>query len=106
MPMNEWIAYTGDPDLQDGRILSVNWRRDTFEVEVEGGSHAQVITLVFHHVTDVGTEQPVGMQIAGISEVRSPEGARGFIFLNWDDGDGRALEVWGTAFSVKRRPVA
>ncbi|HEX9708663.1 MAG TPA: hypothetical protein VGB42_01600 [Candidatus Thermoplasmatota archaeon] len=102
--MNEWVAYTGDPDLQDGRVLSVNWRRESLEVEVEGGSGAQVLTLTFHQVAEVGTERPVGMQIAGLSEVRSPEGSRGFIFLNWDDGDGRALEVWASSFSVKRRP--
>jgi hypothetical protein len=103
MPMNEWVAYTGDPDLQDGHILSVNWRTETFEVEVEGGSRTQVLTFVFHHVTDVGTDHPVGMRLAGLSEVRSAEGERGFIFLNWDDGDDRALEVWASAFSVRRR---
>lgn len=103
--MNEWISYTGDPDLQDGRILSVNWRLESFEVDVEGGSKTQILTVVFHNVSEVGTEHPVGMQIAGLSEVRSPSGARGFIFLNWDDGDERALEVWAPTFSIKRRPV-
>ncbi len=102
--MNEWISYTGDPDLQDGRVLSINWRMESLEVEVEGGSGMQILTITFHHVSEVGTDHPVGMQIAGLSEVRNPDGARGFVFLNWDDGDDRALEVWAPSFDIKRRP--
>lgn len=103
--MNEWVSYTGDPDIQDGRILSINWRLETFEVEVEGGSKTQLLTIVFHHVVEVGAEHPIGMQVAGLSEVRSNEGSRGFIFLNWDDGDDRALEVWAGAFTIRKRPL-
>jgi hypothetical protein len=102
--MNEWISYTGEPDLQDGRIISVNWRLETLEVEVEGGSGTQILTLVFHHVSEVGTDHPIGMVIAGLSEVRSPDGLRGFVFLNWDDGDARALEVWAQSISIRRTP--
>jgi hypothetical protein len=92
-----FIGYIGEADFHDGTILDVRQTTNSVHVHIRGGG-GKIFVVEFKGVHSVQQNNPVGMMLYALSEVRGEYPLRKFMFANWeDDGDAKleieALEV-------------
>jgi hypothetical protein len=96
----EFVAYVGIPDLHDGIVLRVAVEGKTAEVVVDGFSGRQH-TVRFEGVETVRMNQPEGMLLYSISEMRAAPPLREFVFTNNDENHPGSLSILATGFSIR-----
>ncbi len=103
IPENEFVAYVGDPDIHDGRVERVEPKGDTVRVIVRGASGRR-LAIDFAGVAEVRSQNPEGMVLYSLSEMRAPAPLRRFDFVNWYDKerDKAYLVVVAKDFKVSR----
>src|SRR5262245_40796819 len=94
LPMvdSSFIGYVGEPDFHDGSILTVERKDSCARVRVQGAS-GKVFIVEFRGVRAVKANQPEGMVLYALSELRGDPPLRRFVFANWDDDGKSYLEV-------------
>ncbi|HEV3417678.1 MAG TPA: hypothetical protein VG056_12715 [Pirellulales bacterium] len=99
MTDSSFVAYVGDADFHDGRVIDVQQIGTTVRVRVTGFSH-RVFVAEFSGVRVVRSNRPEGMLLYALSERRCEAPLRRFVFLNWDEEDSAALEIDAEEFTV------
>jgi hypothetical protein len=80
----EFARYVGSPDFHDGLVLRVSVEGNTAEVVVEGYSGREYVVL-FEGVDEVELNEPEGMLLYSLSEMRASPPLRKFVFANNDE---------------------
>jgi hypothetical protein len=99
MASEEFVGYVGHHDFHDGHILSLDHQGDVAHVRVRGAS-GQDYDVLFRRVQVVRAEQPEGMILYALSEMKARPPMRRFVFSNWDEEGKSFLEVEAESFSV------
>ena len=100
MENSDFVGYVGLPDFHDGVILRVSDKGDTAEVVLEGYSGLNHLVL-FEGVQAVEMNQPEGMLLYSLSEMRAAPPLRKFVFTNNDEEHPGYLSILATDFSVR-----
>lgn len=102
MRSEEFIGYVGVPDIHDGTILRVFVDGSTAEVVLEGysrGEHA----ILFEGVAEVEMNEPEGMLLYSLSEMRASSPLRKFVFTNNEEDSQKSLSVLATGFRIQSK---
>lgn len=99
MGKNDSIAYVGQAELHDARIVSVCYTGDQLRVTLKphDGKELQVS---FTGVKGLTANQPVGMTIYALNEMRADAPFRRFVFTNWDEQDPACLDLEARDFTI------
>ncbi len=81
MKTPDFVGYVGLPDFHDGVVLRVSVEGKNAEVVVEGYSGREHVVL-FEGVQAVDMDQPEGMLLYSLSEMRASPPLRKFMFVN------------------------
>src|SRR5262245_34336061 len=101
MGENEFLGYVGDPDIHDGRILSVQQTGDQARVTIEAITGRR-FSLVFRGVESLNAHQAEGMVLYALNETKAAGSLRRFVFSNWDDEDDAYLEMNANEVSLSQ----
>ena len=101
MAEGEFIAYVGDAEIHDGRIMAIREGVGSLSVEVRT-LDGETLIVDFTGVSDVRSNRPVGMLLYSLSELDTSKPGRLFAFTNWDDEDDAFLEVKSLDVCVRR----
>jgi hypothetical protein len=94
-----FLGYIEVPGLHDGAIVEVQESSDSVRVAVRGAS-GKHLAMEFFGVADIVLNQPEGMTLLGLAEVKQEGTNRKFVFLNWDEKDPAKLEIIASDFSL------
>lgn len=94
-----FIGYVGDADFHDGAVVAVEQQHGIARVRVRGAS-GKVFVVDFGGVRAVRANQPEGMVLYALSELRGEPPLRRFAFANWDDDSPAYLEVDAESIAV------
>lgn len=100
MESPEFVGYVGIPDLHDGIVLRVSIEGKAAEVVVEGFSGRHHV-LRFEGVGTVEMNQPEGMLLYSLSEMRNAPPLRKFEFTNNGEDHPGSLSILATDFSIR-----
>jgi hypothetical protein len=75
----DFVAYVGDPDLHDGRVVTVRRNGSAVHVEVRGASRRRY-DVSFSGTQTVTSHHPDGMLLYSVSEMRGTPPLRRFVF--------------------------
>ena len=100
MESTDFVGYVGLPDFHDGVVLRVSVQGKTAEVVVEGYSGREHV-VVFEGVHAVKMNQPEGMLLYSLSEMRAAPPLREFVFTNNEEDHPGYLSILATDFSVR-----
>jgi hypothetical protein len=100
MSDTDFIAYVGIADIHDGSVLHVSAEGSTAEVVIEGYSGCQH-TILFEGVEEVEMNEPEGMLLYSLSEMRAKPPLRRFEFTNNNEDDQKSLTVVALAFRIR-----
>src|SRR4051794_25394093 len=95
-----FVGYVGDADFHDGSVWAVEHQGTTARVWVRGAS-GNVFVVEFGGVRAVRANQPEGMVLYALSELRGEPPLRRFAFANWDDDSPAHLEVDAETVAVR-----
>jgi hypothetical protein len=95
-----FVGYVGDADFHDGTVLAVEQQYGMARVRVRGAS-GKVLVVEFRGVRAVRANQPEGMMLYALSELRGELPLRRFAFANWDDDSPACLEVDAESIAVR-----
>jgi hypothetical protein len=95
-----FIGYVGRSDFHDGVVLRVSVEGKTVEVVVKSYSGYEHIVL-FEGVDEVQMNQPAGMVLYSLSEMRATPPLRKFVFTNWEENHPASLSVAAKEFSIR-----
>jgi hypothetical protein len=95
----EFVAYVGNQDFHDGRIVFVEQLDAAVRVRVRGDSGKEYV-VEFSGVASVRAKSPEGMMLYSLSELRAEPPLRRFSFANWDEASESLLEIDAKDFSV------
>ncbi|MBN1430162.1 MAG: hypothetical protein JXB07_17465 [Anaerolineae bacterium] len=87
-----FIAWIGPQELHGATILRLmqgNNATKVFSQDHEGRPFA----LEFLEVVSVHATRPEGMSVYGLAEMEAKSPLRRFVFVDWDEGSGRKLEI-------------
>lgn len=101
MAERDFIAYVGDAQIHDGRIMAIREGAGSLSVEVRT-LDGETLILDFAGVSDVQSNRPIGMILYSLSELGTSEPGRLFAFINCDDEDDAFLEVRSLEVRVRR----
>ena len=102
----EFVAYVGPEDIHDSTIASVTRQGDSVRVDLRTFD-AQPLSLTFHRVASVTSQQPEGMFVYALTELASPRPPlRRFLFASSDEESASALELLAEDFTVDVSPDA
>jgi hypothetical protein len=90
MKSAEFVGYVGVSDLHDGIVLRVSVEVKTAEVVVDGFSGRQHV-IRFEGLEVVEVNQPEGMLLCSLSEIRTVSPLRKFVFTNNDEDHPSSL---------------
>ena len=96
----EFVAYVGHADFHDGHIRAVCHAGDQVDVVVEGYS-GRKYKVHFSGVRRFMANQPEGMMIYALNEMRATPPFRCFLFTNWDEDDPASLEIEAREFTIE-----
>jgi hypothetical protein len=99
MEENEFVGYVGNPDLHDAHVKSVLRSGSSAEVRLET-QNGRELRICFSDVRSLVAEQPEGMMIYALTELKADPPYRRFVFTNWDEEDTRSLEVLAKDFKI------
>lgn len=100
MNQAEFIGYVGIADIHDGTVVRVSVEGVTAEVVIKGYSGGEH-SLLFDGVDEVEMNEPEGMLLYAISEVRARSPLRRFVFLNSHEDDPKSLCIVALDFQVR-----
>jgi hypothetical protein len=100
MNSQDFIGYVGHPDFHDGVVLRVSVQGQIVEVVVDGFSGRQHVVR-FEGVEAVEMNQPEGMVLYALSEMRASSAVRKFVFSNNDEDHPGYLSILATNFTVR-----
>ena len=100
MSETEFVAYVGIADIHDGTILRVSAEGKTAEVVIEGYSGREH-AILFDGVDQVEMNEPEGMLLYSLSEMRAEPPLRKFVFTNNDEDDQKSLSVVALDFRIR-----
>jgi hypothetical protein len=98
-----FVAYRGDPDFHDGKVVAVHHEGDTARVVVKAES-GRVLEVRFSGVDSLRSHKAEGMTLYSLTEVEAPTPLRRFVFANWDEEDDARLEVVALDFDWRDLP--
>lgn len=99
MSETEFVGYVGIADIHDGTVMDIGEGK-TVEVVLEGYSgHEHAI--LFDGVDQVEMNEPEGMLLYSLSEMRTKPPLRKFVFMNSSEDDQRTLTVVALNFRVR-----
>ena len=98
MRETEFIAYVGIADIHDGTVLRVSAEGETAEVVIEGCSGREH-SILFDGVDHVEMNEPEGMLLYSLSEMRAEPPLRKFVFTN--NNDEKSLSVVAMDFRIR-----
>ena len=90
--MSEFIGYIGSPEIHDGSVLGVEHDGDWTRVVIRSEKGYQ-FALEFLGVESVESNQPEGMIVYALCEMKADAPLRSFVFTNWDEDDDASLEI-------------
>ena len=99
MSSEEFVAYVGVPDIHDGTILRVSVDGKTAEVILEGYSSREH-AVVFEGVQELEMNEPEGMLLYSLSEMRATPPFRKFVFTNNEEDSRKFLSILATGFRI------
>lgn len=99
MDKGDFVSYIGHADLHDARIVSVGYTGDQFKVVLRS-PNGRELEICFTGVKGIIANQPVGMMIYALNEMRADAPFRRFVFTNWDEEDSARLELEAQKFTV------
>ncbi len=102
MPESNFIDYVHEPDVHDGIILRVRDNGELVGVLVKAYD-GRLYAIEFHGVRSLRSHRPEGMMLYALIEMASAPPSRRFVFVDWEGGGSRYLEV--TAEAIKSREV-
>lgn len=95
----QFIGYVGDPEIHDGIITEFDYQGTKASVAVKTES-GRTLKIEFEGVISVKSNEPDGMVLYSLSEMKHPE-HRLFIFTNWDEEDDSYLEILADCYEIK-----
>jgi hypothetical protein len=95
-----FVGYVGDSDFHDGVIVAVEHQNGMARVRVRGFS-GKAFVVEFSGVRVVRANQPDGMALYALTEMRGEAPLRRFVFANWDDDSAAYLEVDAESIAVR-----
>ena len=103
MSGSELIAYVGIADIHDGTIVRVVAEGKTAEVMIEGYSGRHHLIL-FEGVGSIEMNEPEGMLLYALCEMRAKPPLRRFVFANNnddDEGDQKSLNIMALNYQIR-----
>lgn len=100
MSNTEFIAYVGIADIHDGTVVRVFSEGKTAEVVIKGYSGRQH-SILFNGVDSVEMNEPEGMLLYALAEMRSNSSVRRFVFANSNEDDQKSLAVMALDFRIR-----
>lgn len=97
---SEFVAYVGIADIHDGTVMRVSVEGKTAEVVIEGYSGREH-AILFDGVERVEMNEPEGMLLYALTEMRAEPPLRKFEFANNDEGDEKSLIVLALDFRIR-----
>jgi hypothetical protein len=92
MSQDEFVAYLGVPDIHDGVVKRVSVSDVSVEVVIEGFSGRELVVL-FDGLAEIEMDEPEGMLLYALSEMRAASPFRKFVFANNKEDDQKALII-------------
>ena len=105
METKDFVAYVGNADFHDARVQTVCYEGEQAEVTLKSISGRE-LKVSFTGVKRFAANQPVGMMIYALNEMRADAPYRRFVFTNWDEEDPACLEVEARELSVNEKENA
>lgn len=98
MSHGEFLGYVGPAEIHDAELVDVenSGERLTVRLRCHDGS---ALSLLFEGVARTGSNDPRGMILYSLSELRGAPPVRCFVFTNADD-ESPGWELWATNFSI------
>jgi|ERR1700722_18219447 hypothetical protein len=100
MSETEFIAYVGIADIHDSTVLRVSAKGKTAEVVIEGYS-GRKHAILFDGVDQLEMNEPEGMFLYSLSEMRPEPPLRKFVFMHGDEDDQKSLSVVALDFRIR-----
>ena len=100
MADQDFVGYVGNRDFHDAHIRSVSHTGDQVDVVLEGFS-GRKYKVHFSGVRKCAANQPEGMMIYALCEMRTEPPHRRFLFGNWDEDDNATLEIEAREFTIE-----
>lgn len=97
-----FVAYRGDPELHDGKVVALEHEGETVRVVVEAESGRR-LEVRFSGVESLTHHRAEGMTLYSLAEMKAPAPLRRFVFTNWDEEDDARLEVLARDFECRER---
>ncbi len=88
----DFLAYVGDPEIHDARIVSIHISGDKADVTLQSHTGSS-IQITFHDVESIKQKDAEGLLLYALAEFKAIAPLRRFSFLNWEDEDPAFLEV-------------
>jgi hypothetical protein len=104
MNTEDFTGYIGSQDIHDGTILRVIENNKVVIVRIQGASGKHHL-IKFNNVTEVQANEPVGMILYAISEMKLDSAKRKFIFVNWEEDDSASLEILAEDYQLEEDVV-
>lgn len=92
---DDFIAYIGGSDFHDATIVSRRLRGTHLEVFLKDVNE-RPFQVHFSGVEGVKENQPEGMLLYALAELKGNSALRRFCFVNWNEKDSAELEVVAT----------
>ena len=96
---SEIIGYVGDSNIHDGVITKVEHSGKKALVTIES-EEGHIILVQFDGVKSVKSNNPEGMKLYSLSEIKHPDN-RLFVFTNWKDEDNAFLEIIAEDYKIE-----
>lgn len=88
----DFIGYIGDYRIHDSSIKAIETDKDNIQVDLIS-EEREIITVRFVEVKSVKFNNPEGMVLYSISEMKEQAPFRKFVFVNWDEESNTSLEI-------------
>lgn len=106
MSASEFIAYVGPANIHDSTVVSVVRQGDSARVALRT-LDGQSLSVTFHGVASLESQQSEGMFVYALSELTSPKPSlRRFVFANSDEDSTASLEILAEDFTSDALPDA
>jgi hypothetical protein len=103
MSGTEFLRYVGPADVHDAIVVSVHRCEDYADVVLRSDA-GRLFTIRFTGVREVRGNEPVGIMVYSLSELKEDAPRRRFAFPNWDEEDKRSLEIVASDFTIFSEP--
>ena len=100
MSEGEFVAYVGFADIHDGTVVRATAEGNTAEVVIKGFSGHEH-RILFDGLEGVEMNEPEGMLLYALCEMRTKPPLRKFVFGNNREDDQKSLSVLALGFRIR-----